>query len=220
MLNPPLFGPAPGEADPAAAYTGTPIPGVPPLLPGETAPTRSVNYFEPREMSTTGIGSAFQSCLKMGMQTDVQLPLDRVAPYCACLTDAWRRNTHDATEPAAASPPTAQQRAVCADARVDGGPLDFPLPKDTLNLTRAWQACIDEHPGLDHGVYCGCFLDGKFQDLKVLRIRAGDEERCAFADRVYGATHQRLTLRQFRSLPVTLSPAAASAWFAEKPAGR
>jgi hypothetical protein len=186
------------RADASADAPGVPV--VLPLLPGEAVPTRGPNYFEPHEMGATGIGSAFESCGKVATKTGLDLPSDNIVSYCFCLTDAWRTNTHAAVDPVAAvSPPTPEQKRTCALA--DGGsPFAVPFPKSTPELYKAWQACLQKWPSRDHGVFCGCYVDGQFEDPQSLFISMIDQQRCELADQYWWRAKTHLTVRQFRAL--------------------
>ena len=150
-------------------------------------------------MSSTGIGTAFDSCLKSAQGTDRDLPTEKVVTYCACLVDAWRVNTHAAGDPDRADPPTKEQMKRCG-AQDGGSPFAFPFPKGTPDLYRAWQGCLEKSPSRDHGVYCGCYVDGVFKNPTSLIISLGDTSRCDLADQYWSATQKHLTVRQFQLL--------------------
>ncbi len=200
--------PAPGEAKPSAPRDGAvAAPAVPPLSPGETPPSKGPNYFEPTEMASTGIATAYQSCLSSLDRADADLPTWKAVPYCACVVDAWRANIHTAGSAETAPKPTPEQIEKCG--RLDGGagPFAVAFPKDTPDLYNAWKTCIEKFSTLDHGVYCGCYTDAVFKNPGYLSISPEDDRRCLVADEYWAATKTHLTVRQFRALhPLGVAP--------------
>ena len=186
---------------------GIAAPAVPPLLPGETPPTKGPNYFEPTEMASTGIATAYQSCLSSLERTDADLPTWKAVPYCSCIVDAWRANIHAAGSPDTAPKPTSEQVKRCGDLEGGAGPFAVAFPKDTPDLFNSWKTCIEKFPTLDHGVYCGCYTDGVFKNPGFLAISPEDDKRCVVADQYWTATKTHLTVRQFQALqPLGVAP--------------
>lgn len=193
------------ESKPAPAAHETPAPEgkappVPPLLPGETPPVHGPNYFEPGEMGTTGIATAYQSCMDSLDQAKANMPTWEEVPYCSCLVDAWRANTHAAGSPDLGQKPTPDQIKKCSDFDSGAGPFAFPFPKDSPSLYNSWKTCVEKLTALDHGVYCGCYTDGVFKNPSFLTIAPADDKRCIIADQYYAATKKHLTVRQFQGL--------------------
>ena len=188
------------SAKPAPSVS--PVPGVPSLLPGESPPTKGPNYFEPHEMGAGGISAAFQSCESSAMNTDAPLPADKVALYCACIVDAWRTNTHDAPGPADVPPPSKTQVQQCGVAVRAGqpSPFAFAYPKITQDILNSVQGCLELVGQRDHGLYCGCFVDGTLKTKGARMPSPADQKRCELADRYYDATKTRPTLRQFQGI--------------------
>jgi len=153
-------------------------------------------------MGAGGIAAAFQSCQASANGADASLPADKVTLYCACIVDAWRKNTHDAPDPTSAPSPTKDQVQQCGVAVRAGllSPYAFAYPRITQDVLNSWQACLDRDGQKDHGLYCGCFVDG------TLKIPGGrlptppDQKRCELADRYYVSTKARPTLRQFQGI--------------------
>jgi hypothetical protein len=163
-------------------------------------------------MGAGGVASAFESCVSTVKKSDPDQPSDKTAAYCVCLVDAWRVNTHAARDAASAAPPTPEQISTCTARDGGSSPYAFPFPKGTPDLYKAWQACIDNAPWRDHGVYCGCYVDGVFKNPTFLRIAPADDTRCDLADQYWDATKKHLTVRQFRALmggPTGVPPGAA-----------
>lgn len=175
-------------------------PPVPPLLPGETPPTKGPNYFEPTEMASTGIATAYQSCLSSLERSDADMPTWKEVPYCSCIVDAWRANIHAAGSPDTAPKPSAEQVKKCRSLDGGAGPFAVAFPKDTPDLYNSWKTCIEKFPELDHGVYCGCYTDGVFKNPGWLKIAPDDDKRCQIADAYWAATKTHLTVRQFQAL--------------------
>jgi hypothetical protein len=185
--------------DATAPATKAPPP-VPPLLPGETAPVHGPNYFEPGEMGSTGIATAYQSCMDSLDQTKANMPTWEAVPYCSCLVDTWRANIHTAGSADLGQKPTPDQIRTCTDLDGSAGPLAIPFPKDSPDLYNSWKTCIEKFASLDHGVYCGCYTDGVFKNPQFLTIAPADDKRCIIADEYYAATKKHLTVRQFQGL--------------------
>jgi hypothetical protein len=186
--------------------------GVPALLPGETPPVKGPDYFDPHEMSAGGLVHAFESCRGSAQLKDPTAPIERIAPYCACVVDAWRANIRATGDADTANQPAKPQLDACTAAVAGGKPLPFavPPPKDTPSIYKAWKGCLDAFPSLDHGAYCACYVDAAFQPGASRGITVHDHERCELVDRYWDTTHQHLTLRQFEGLSVSDSGAAAS----------
>ena len=183
-----------------AAAPEVKAPPVPPLLPGETPPAHGPNYFEPGEMGSTGIATAYQSCMSSLDQTNANMPTWEQVPYCSCLVDAWRANVHTSGNAEIAPRPTPDQIKKCSDMDGGAGPFAVPFPKDSPGLYNSWKTCIEKFASLDHGVYCGCYTDGVFKNPMFLTIAPADDKRCMIADEYYAATKTHLTVRQFQSL--------------------
>ncbi len=201
------------SAPPAHEAGGPRLPqGVPALLPGETPPVKGPDYFDPREMSAGGLVHAFESCRASSQLKDPTAPVERIAPYCACVVDAWRANIRATGDADTASQPAKPQLDACSAAVAAGKPSPFalPPPKDTPSIYKAWTGCLDAFPTLDHGAYCSCYVDAAFQPASARGVTVRDSERCELADRYWDTTHQHLTLRQFEGLSVSDSGAPAT----------
>ena len=192
--------PATASKPPAQRDAGIAAPTVPPLMPDETPPAKGPNYFEPNEMASTGIATAYQSCLSSLDRSDADLPTWKAVPYCSCIVDAWRANIHAAGSPETAPMPNPQQVKTCGNLDGGAGPFAVAFPKGTPDLYNAWKTCIEKSPTLDHGVYCGCYTDGVFKNPGYLVLSPEDDKRCQIADAYWTATKTHLTVRQFRSL--------------------
>jgi hypothetical protein len=206
--SPPSTTSAKSEPKPASQLdAGIAAPPVPPLMPGESPPAKGPNYFEPTEMASTGIATAYQSCLSSLERTDADLPTWKAVPYCSCIVDAWRTNIHASGNPETAPRPTADQIKRCGNLDGGAGPFAVAFPKDTPDLYNAWKTCIEKFSTLDHGVYCGCYTDGVFKNPGFLKISPEDDKRCLVADQYWAATKTHLTVRQFQALqPLGIAP--------------
>jgi hypothetical protein len=187
-------------AKPATMPSPPKPPDVPPLEPGEIPPVRGPNYFEPHEMGTTGIATAYKSCMESLEQTDAGMLPWQAVPYCACIADAWRSNIHASGDPDSAPKPSKDQLKKCLDLDGGAGPYAVPFPKDTPSLFNSWKTCVDKFTELDHGVYCGCYTDGVFKNPSYLTLAPADDKRCILADQYYAATKKHLTVHQFQGL--------------------
>jgi hypothetical protein len=196
--------PAPPKPTASAAPAPVPsFPGAPALLPGERPPPRSINYFEPHEMTAGGMAAAYDSCVKAGGKTDPPIETEKVVQYCSCIVDAWRQNTHDASNPLDPPNPSKEQMARCGQSvrEGDGGsPFGFPFPKNTGELYKAWQGCIGKFYNIDHGVFCGCYVDATFKDPVRLGITPANQARCELADQYWDHMKVHMTQRQFDGL--------------------
>lgn len=208
-------------AAPAVA-TATPAPTVPevlPLLPGETPPSESPNYFEPREMSSGGIVVGLNACKDSAHKSDPTLGTDLISAYCACFTDAFRHNCHSSGDIAKATPTTDQAKRCAAAARsASPSPFGYASPRSTADVVKAWAGCVRVFGEKDHGGYCECFVDATLAALKNPQselIAQPDQKRCEVADQYWAATRTHLTVRQFKALgahpPPTPSPGIGGA---------
>jgi hypothetical protein len=175
-------------------------PEVPPLEPGETPPTRGPNYFESHEMASTGMATAFDSCMSSIEQSGANMQTWQRVPYCACIVDAWRASIHTTGDADKAPMPGRDELKKCDNLDGGVGPYGVPFPKDTPSLYNSWKTCVDTFPDQDHGVYCGCYTDGVFKNPGFLTITPEDDKRCTIADQYYQATKKHLTVRQFQGL--------------------
>ena len=117
--------------------------------------------------------------------------------------NAWRANTHSASDPMHAPPPSREQMSQCGAAvRSDdaGSPFGVPFPKDTPELYKAWQGCLERFASVDHGVFCGCYVDATFQNPTKLGISPVDQARCELADQYWKVMKVHMTQRQFDGL--------------------
>jgi hypothetical protein len=179
-------------------------PDVPPLLPHETPPTETPNYFEPREMSAGGVVTSLDSCQSAAHKADPTISDAKVSSYCTCATDAMRSNFRASGDVTKATPVVSQLQRCGAAART-GAPSPFAIasPRSTPEVWKAWLGCVRVYGDKDHGIYCDCFVDA---NLAAMRNPAGqlispaDQARCEIADRYWAATKRHLTVRQFKAL--------------------
>jgi hypothetical protein len=201
--SPPVASSPPsGSASASASALPPSFPGVPPLVANESPPSGTLNYFEPHEMSAVGVGTAFDSCMALMGKTDAPVPSERAVTYCSCLADAWRINVHESSTPDSAPRPTKEQMAKCRTAVTGQSPYALPFPKGTPDIYKAWKGCLDNFADVDHGVYCGCYIDGMYKNPQALGITPADQARCDVADRYWVATRTHLTARQFLGIAV------------------
>jgi hypothetical protein len=206
--------------EPAATTAEVAVPSVPPLLPNEAPPSDGPNYFEPREMNSGGIVSAFDSCQSSAKKAGPTLNAELVSTYCTCVVDAMRRNLAT-TGSVTKATPSGDQISRCGTAARAGSPSPFGYasPRSTSEVWKSWTGCVQSNGEADHGVYCGCVVDlnvAAKANAHVWPDVPGKQTipqligGCRIADQYWTATKTILTVRQFKALVVTLSPDAGA----------
>jgi hypothetical protein len=173
-----------------------PPPAVPPLLPNETPPSDTPNYFDPSAMDSGGIFTAVSSCTESAHASAPNLSDAQIGGYCVCTVDAMRRN-FAATRDLARSTPTLGQVQTCGAWVKSGGPKPyaFPSPKSTAEIWRKQMDCMSAGGST---ISCGCMAD--FELSAPPNAPIAPMARCQVVAKYWEATKKHLTVRQFQAL--------------------
>jgi hypothetical protein len=188
-------------------------PAIPPLLPGESPPRDTPDYFDSAELDSGAIVTAIESCRQGATNTDPALAQQTalLENYCQCTVDAMRKNKGKAELDPTKHVPTWAQLQRCAgfakslpgpDARTPFGISSYDGSAVVANL---YFGCERREGTQARTVrnriaYCSCYVDA-MRSHKERPIVTPQE--IALCERL--ATHaeqsrQHLTHRQFAAL--------------------